>query len=684
VNKQRWTVRTGDLVRLVVSWAVALAALWLTALLLPGFTYTSWLPLLAAAGVTGLLGMLVRPLLVETAAAIGWVAVALATLFGQAVLVYVALALVPGAEFRSFWTAVAAAWLAAGFGTLFLWLISAGTDDSFAATLLRLRATPVPDPEVDGVIFVQLDGVSFPVMRWVLQSGTMPTLRRWVDRGDQAVHEWLVQLPCTTPASQQAILMGTAAGVPAFRWYDRELGRVLVSNRPDDASIIEARATTGRGLLADDGVSVSNLFTGDAPKAAMTMSRMEVSRGSRRTRRVVARFLLRPDGLARSLTRTVAEVVRERFQAVRQRRLAVVPSVHRSWTFAGLRAFSCGLLRDLNTTIVAEEMMRGARSIYVDYVDYDEVAHHAGATRVESLATLASIDQVIAVLERVAHRAPRRYHFVLLSDHGQSQGEPFASRWGGELSDLCAALANTVTAGVEDSVEGWGRVDSVIEDLAGTGPPSGLQEAASRRVEQRVQPTERAVAAPLIVLGSGNLGLIYVPGPTRLSIEELKRRWPDLVPGLAGHPGIGFVCGTGQHGPVVIGGSGCHHLASGVVDGVDPLTGFGEHAAAMLLAAASRPEAPDLYVNSAVDEITQEVSAFEPLVGCHGGLGGWQDRGFVLGPPDLLPLQPPVVGGEALHRHLVDMLERLGHRTGLVAHAGPGAAQDHADPPLTS
>ena len=91
--------------------------------------------------------------------------------------------------------------------------------------------------------------------------------------------------------------MGSADGVPAFRWYDRDLGRVLVANRPQDASIIEARASTGHGLLADDGVSISNLFTGDAPKAAMTMSRLEVSRGSRRTRVVFARFLLRPDGL---------------------------------------------------------------------------------------------------------------------------------------------------------------------------------------------------------------------------------------------------------------------------------------------------------------------------------------------------------------------------------------------------
>ena len=487
----------GDVVRLLVAWVSTFLALLLTAAVLDGFDHTSWQPLLVAAAVTGLVGMIVRPLLVELSAAIGWIAVALATLFGQAIVMQIALTIVPGASFDSFWDAVAAAWIAAAFGTVLVWLTSAGTDESFAASLLRLKPGTIADPEVDGVVFVQLDGVSFPVMQWVLQSGSMPTLRRWVDAGlARRARVDSSSCPCTTPASQQAILMGTADGVPAFRWYDRDLGRVLVANRPEDAAIIESRASTGRGLLADDGISISNLFTGDAPRASMTMSRLEVSRGSRRTRVVFARFLLRPDGLCRSFFRTIAEIVRERFQAVRQARLLVHPRVHRSWTFAGLRAFSNGLLRDLNTAVVGEEMMRGTRSIYVDYVDYDEIAHHAGATRVESLASLGGLDHVLSILEKVAARAPRRYHFVALSDHGQSQGEPFAARYGIELSDLCRSLTHSDTKGLEGSIEGWGRVDSVLEDLAGTGVTAASSRQPAARSGRSSSPTAPPRATP--------------------------------------------------------------------------------------------------------------------------------------------------------------------------------------------
>jgi hypothetical protein len=395
------------------------------------------------------------------------------------------------------------------------------------------------------------------------------------------------------------------------------------------------------------------------------MSRLEVSRGSRRTRVVFARFLVRPDGLCRSFFRTIAEIVRERFQAVRQVRLSVHPRVHRSWTFAGLRAFSNGLLRDLNTAVVAEEMMRGVRSIYVDYVDYDEIAHHAGATRVESLASLDALDHVLAILEKVAARTPRRYHIVALSDHGQSQGEPFAARYGTELSDLCRGLTRSATKGIESSIEGWGRVDSVLEDLAGSGV-GGVPQAASRQVEKKLGPTTATEGgAELIVLGSGNLGLVYVPGPERILLEEIEARWPALVPGLVEHPGVGFVSALSANGPVAIGRAGRRHLETGVVEGVDPLEPFGDHAAAMVSYATSAPRAPELYVNSAVDPGSLDVAAFEPLVGCHGGLGGWQDRGFVLGPTHLLAPTSQIVGGDELHRHLVGILEQLGHRASL-------------------
>ena len=79
----------------------------------------------------------------------------------------------------------------------------------------------------------------------------------------------------------------------------------------------------------------------------------------------------------------------------------------RPWVFALLRAVTNGVLRDLNTAVVAQEMLRGTPSIYVDYVDYDEVAHHAGCNRIESLRVLQALDEVLRHLETVASRPHR-------------------------------------------------------------------------------------------------------------------------------------------------------------------------------------------------------------------------------------------------------------------------------------
>ena len=91
----------------------------------------------------------------------------------------------------------------------------------------------------------------------------------------------------------------------------------------------------------------------------------------------------------------------------------------RGWTFAVLRAVTNALLRDLNTALVAEEMRRGTKAIYVDYVDYDEIAHHAGMFRPESLAALDGLDRTLASLA-----TPRRDRASPLPDRGALRPRP--------------------------------------------------------------------------------------------------------------------------------------------------------------------------------------------------------------------------------------------------------------------
>ncbi|MFZ2015503.1 MAG: phage holin family protein [Nocardioides sp.] len=659
--------RVGDLVRLVVVWVICAFALQVTAWVLPNLSAPTFGAWLAATAIAAVAGLFVRPVLVAVSARIGWVMVILTGLLGQALVVYLSFQLVSGIQ-STFTSAFISAWVVALVSLLLSFLLTAGNDDAYAAKLARRhKPAKIDDPDVDGVIFVQIDGVPFPVLRWAIQSGAVATVRRWVTSGDYVLHEWTPQLPCTTPASQLGILHGTIDRIPAFRWYDRELGRLLVANRPADAAVIEERASDGLGLLADGGLSLSNLFTGDAPRSLMTMSRVTLSRGSGRSRSTVARYVNDPEGFARGLLRAIGEIAKERFQARRQVRRDLVPRTHRGWDFAGLRAATNVLTRDLNTSVIAEELAAGTRSVYVDYVDYDEIAHHAGIFRPESLASLDGLDRVLATLQKLAERAPRKYHIVVVSDHGQSQGEPFASAYGIDLGTLCSQLMAEKVDTVQADVEGWGRAGAMAGDAAAGGGLSGRVAAkAAARAADEVDESVAVTDADISVIGSGNLGLLYVHGPERLLLETIEERWPRLVPGLVDHAGVGFVAAMDAEGHrIVIGAQGRHDLDTGVVTGTDPLAPFPEHAAEVLARAMALKEAPDLYLNSTLDPDTLDIAAFEPLVGAHGGLGGWQDRAVLLVPRDLEHVVPAerILGADRLHEVLVKMLEEAGQRT---------------------
>jgi hypothetical protein len=116
--------------------------------------------------------------------------------------------------------------------------------------------------------------------------------------------------------------------------------------------------------------------------------------------------------------------------------------------------------------------------------------------------------------------------------------------------------------------------------------------------------------------------------------------------------------------PWALGAQGKIRLDTGEVTGRDPLQPYADHAAGVLRRAVMMPEAPDLYLNSRIEDTTLDIAAFEPLVGAHGGLGGWQDRAILLTPRTLAHVLPTegIEGADRLHAVLVSMLRAVGQR----------------------
>ncbi len=116
--------------------------------------------------------------------------------------------------------------------------------------------------------------------------------------------------------------------------------------------------------------------------------------------------------------------------AARRQRSSGAEHIDRGGIYPLLRGAITVVMRDLNVAMLMGDIVEGVPVSYATFVGYDEVAHHSGIEEPDAFAVLKQHDRQLARLERAIERAPRPYHLVVLSDHGQTQGRPFRQRYG--------------------------------------------------------------------------------------------------------------------------------------------------------------------------------------------------------------------------------------------------------------
>jgi hypothetical protein len=203
-----------------------------------------------------------------------------------------------------------------------------------------------------------------------------------------------------------------------------------------------------------------------------------------------------------------------------------------------------------------------------------------------------------------------------------------------------------------------------------------VREASGRRPGRRAK--NDVSDRDVVVLGSGNLGLVYLmESPQRLTLEELEALHPRLVPALRSHPHIGWLLVRSlERGPVVLGPRGERRLRDATVEGDDPLMPFSPTAERHLRRTDAFPHCPDILIGSFYDPSLDEACAFEELISFHGGIGGPQTRAFVLSPPSLPLPEAPLLGAVAVHRLLA------GWRRMLQGSGSPQAGDDRVAEPV--
>ena len=504
-----------------------------------------------------------------------------------------------------------------------------------------------------------------PILEQAMAQGYAPNMKRWMESGAYQLTIWEPDLSCQTGASQAGILLGSNEGIPAFRWWDKRRQKMMVVSNMDSAKALEAELSQGKGLLQLDGASRFNVFSGGASDSIGTFSK--VSRGSAPASYWA--YFLNPFCFARLVSLFVQDVLREWWEGFQQGIQKVEPRLNRPWKYAFIRAGTTAAQIEVARFMVISDIFWGKPSAYYTLFAYDEVAHHTGIDRHYTLRVVKNIDRVFGHFQELARHAPRPTHLIVLSDHGQSMGATFLQRYGLTLGDLVNSLtpAGENVHSILESNEAKEHFNASLTEA--TSADSTAARITARLLKDQMtdgevslgtEPDEHTMTRDeIIVLASGNLGLIsFTRWPDRMTVGQIRDAFPDLIAGLAGHPGVGFVMIQDEvEGGLVIGKEGVYYLETDTFEGVNPLEPYGPLAPHHLRRTSGFDNCPDILCISTYWPETGEVAAFEELIGNHGGLGGLQRHPFVLHPKELSLGDELIVGCAALNTALRSWIE---------------------------
>ncbi len=626
-------------------------------------------------------------------------------LFLNSAIFYISTYFIPGVHvgFSAFWQVPILMAIATTFVSH---ITNTNYYDNYIKSILKYAIKRKIDTEKQypGIIMLEIDGLSINTLKKAIELGFMPTVKKWLDEKTHTLKEWETDLSSQTGSSQAGILHGNNRDIVAYRWVEKENNnRIIVSGKLSHAPEIENRISNGEGLLVN-GISIANMFSGDSQISSLTSSK--VGNITRIYNKTLHSIFLDSYNFQRIFILFLWDILMELKSQLMHYIKNVQPRLRRTIVYAAIRAGANVVLREATTEILTSELFRGEiDTAYATFMGYDEIAHHSGVEDIDVWNALKQIDLQFSRLTSAINLNDRDYEIVVLSDHGQSKGATFKQRYGLTLGNYVRRLLpNDLTfykneynidhfrdAVIPENRQLQNfkeRVETIRDDLFDEkGALQNIRKEIKERKPKIIFENEqfinlrkrysnsleyitshdyvqlskqKAKDSELIVLGSGNLGLIYLTQwKQRLSYEELVMLFPELIPGLVNHSGIGFILvNSMSNGGMVIGQKGIYYLENDKIVGENPLEGFGKNAAEHLRRQNSFENMPDLMVNSFYDSETDEVCAFEELIGSHGGLGGNQTKPFILYPSHWKN-PGELVGAESVYKFLKKEIENL-------------------------
>ena len=419
--------------------------------------------------------------------------------------------------------------------------------DSYIRSLLKFaisKKTPYKK-RYSGVIMLEVDGLSINTLKKAIDKGMMPNIKRFIDENTHTLKGWETDLSSQTGASQAGILHGNNRNIIAYRWVEKENNnRIVVSGKLSDAPEIEKQISNGEGLLVN-GISVANMFSGDSQIPTLTSSKLD---GLKKIyNKTLDAVFLDAYNFQRLFIMFLWDIVLEISSQITHYIKDIRPRLRRTIVYAAVRAGANVALREVTTDVLISEILAGnIDTAYATFMGYDEIAHHSGVQDEDVWSALKKIDLQFAKITSAIEMSDRDYKLVILSDHGQTNGATFKQRYGITLGNYVRRLLpddlkmfkseynidhfrdavipeNQKIRNIKEKMgyikgdlfEDFDSLQNLREEL-GNKQFLNIRKKYSNSLEyitdyESVEhSTKKAEDSELIVLGSGNLGLIYL------------------------------------------------------------------------------------------------------------------------------------------------------------------------------
>lgn len=399
----------------------------------------------------------------------------------------------------------------------------------------RLDRPRPPTRRERKLLIVHLDGVPRRLLEELVQNGEMPFLASLVRSGAYNLDTAFWGSPASTPFFQAGLLYGLRhPNLPAYSWYDRELGRKVRMNAPKDTLAIEQRL----GLLAQEdslleggGTAYLSLFRANAENR-LSMSSLADWRSVLKTapesfRNIRAAPRQSVGTYLRGVVGDLWESAHDVWGWVRQ-----VKDWRHEPQYLLNRFFLISLVWNLARTRAEIDMVAGVPAIYLVYGNYDEVSHRRGPFSPQARRELRRVDSALEELYAIGHSVEQPYDIYLLTDHGHVDSTPFEKRQSQKLERyLLEGEAPPLPADLERGLLDGRQV--------GTDGAAALDEP--------------------VVIEAGNFSHVYLSrGKAPLEALELLARHRNVLARAVSQPDIGIVAVRRGDSAVAIVGGGVY------------------------------------------------------------------------------------------------------------------------------